>query len=161
MFWALKWTICTLAQITASSSTQLVLISPFEDPMSQPGCYKMPDESLQDSLCFSPMLFFGSISLNFLDITLLGLRANPKFWLNSNNPSIWTSLLYGKLNALLLMPFSILYLLVMVFQTALGYFLHSTFCIKAATLGFTGWLRVFAIWMDCIEGPFFMTLWTR
>ena len=58
-----------------------------------------------------PCWYFRSLSLDFLDITLLGLRTDPELSLMSSNPSICTSLLSSRFDALLFMQLSILHLL--------------------------------------------------
>ena len=135
LVWALKWTVHTLAQIAFSTSisAQLLLMFPFDDPRSQPG-----------SLCFAldawwvterfPLFFpyFGHVGVSpsfFLISSSLGWEHIPSL---ATRAAILVSSLVCFMA--ILMPCCspsfltcICWFLVTEFQTAFGYFLHSTF----------------------------------
>ena len=155
-----------LRQIALSESlTQLMLVSTVDDPRTQPGSLSFTPDAWQVTAGFplflppagssvvSPSIFFTSSSSGWELIQSLTSRA---------------AILALVCFAVGLMPCYLhsflTYIccsLVIEFQTSLGYFLHSTFPINAATLGLTDWLLVFAIWTDCMSKPFFMTIWPR
>ena len=132
----LKWTVHTLIPITHSTflSTHHVLMSPFDDHRTKclVGHRRISPFLLYVGFCVSPLLF--------LDITLLRLRSCP---ILASRAAILASLLVCFTAEL--MPYGsqslqtcICFFLVIEFQTALWYFLHSTFSVKTATLGLTG-----------------------
>ena len=79
-----------------------------------------------------PLWFFRSLSLLFLDITLLGLISNPELCLKSSNPSICASLLWWGLDALLFTELANLHLLLFSHEVpdCFGHFLYSIFPCK-------------------------------
>ena len=70
----------------------------------------MPGKSPQYSLCFSPMLVLWESFPLFFYITFLKLRTNSELFLNSNNASLFASLLFGGLNALLFLQLHLLFI---------------------------------------------------
>ena len=91
-------------------------------------------------LSVSPICWIlGTLILFLLDINCLRLRNNPELCLKCSNPS---SVLVCFTAGLIpccschFIPY-ICCSLVMEFKMALGYFVHSIFPVKAATLGFT------------------------
>ena len=145
----------------------IVTMSPFDDPRSQQG-----------SLCFAPNSWQVTTKFSLFLPRFRSLGVTPSFFLTS--PSLnWEAILSLASRAEILSSVLVCHMaglmpccsqsflsciccsLVMEFQTALGYFLHSTFPIKATNLCLTGRLLAFEIQTDCMIRPFFVTTWPR
>ena len=95
------------------------------------------------SLGVSPSLSMKSISL--------GWEFNSGWDLKGRNSSLHVRLPEGRLDNLMFMQFSYLHLMLSGYEILECIrVLHHIFLMKAAAIGFNDWLKILAIWMDCI-----------